>query len=226
MAPMPEFLATNKQKGSKTNIPNTPAARRKSFKKERKVSFHPGGLLSVPDLPLLDPGLRESWLPRDLPERVLPRRRLLRPLGTLAAPLPPSARPRFFLLALPSFRPFAPGQVAGSGCARSSRVCYLLFGFHGDTSAPSAPPVIGPAARPPPGAVTSARRFRSAHIRRRRRAARREEAGSPARAPPRPLPRPRPRGMPRAAGSARPPPLPGLPSRGEGRGRWGPRERA
>ena len=37
----------------------------------------------------------------------------LHPLNTLAAPRPSSAKPRF-LLALPSFRPLAPGQVAGS----------------------------------------------------------------------------------------------------------------
>lgn len=76
-----------------------------------RQAFHPGALLSLPDLPLLAPGRRASRLPG-----------------------PPSrgARPGF-LPALPRSWPFAPGQVVRSGRVPSSRILYLLFGFHGDT---------------------------------------------------------------------------------------------
>lgn len=91
---MPEFLTTNKKKQSETKVPSNLGGPWKPFKKSRQASFHPGALLSIPDLFLLDPRPRDSWLPKVRSWCHLPR-----PLSTLVCQAQVSPGP-FQLLAL------------------------------------------------------------------------------------------------------------------------------
>lgn len=104
VAPIPKFLAASEKRQSKTNIPDNPAGRWKPFKKDGRAAF------------CSRPAPAGSWAEGERASRG----------GALwASPsLPSSARPRF-RLALPSFRPFAPGQVAGSGARESSIYCLV-----------------------------------------------------------------------------------------------------
>lgn len=155
----------------------------------RLLCFHPGGLLPIPDRPLLAPGQRESRLPAAAP--------LLCPLGQTQVSPGPSQLPAV------RSRPGRPQGQARPGARESSIYCLVSMATR---RAPSAPPVTGPAARPPPGAVTSAAAsvlpiFGAAGE------SPGEEAGSRPPASPRRAPRsrPRPRGVPAAAACPAPP---------------------